>query len=206
MAQDNSKVNGIIEFLNATSGQGIAGSPTIDFLNKTATGQKKQSFVRNPLAEAAYKSGSDRIKTSAANYELANRINEGDTNLFGATLRILTGLGRGITNGAYDVMEEANKVFTNLNDGEVTAEDFTSTLGAVLTTPATFTKGAVRGIAGSAPGLEGAVQELSGRPVIENWYELFKSPEFAKSVQNIPALDIARSDKEIFGEGTWFTP
>ena len=206
MAQDNSKVNGIIEFLNATSGQSIAGSPTIDFLNKTTPGQKKQSFTRNPLAEAAYKSGSERVKTGAANYELANRINEGDTNLFGATLRILTGLGRGITNGAYDVMEEANKVFTNLNDGEVTGEDFMSTLGAVLTTPATFTRGAVRGIAGSAPGLEGAVQKLSGRPVIENWYELLKSPEFEKSVKNIPALDIARSDKEIFGEGTWFTP
>jgi hypothetical protein len=103
-------------------------------------------------------------------------------------------------------MEEANKVFTNLNDGEITGEDFTSTLGTILTTPSKFTGGVIRGIAGSAPGAEGAVQELTGRPVIENWYELLKSPEFAKSVENIPALDIARSDKEIFGEGTWFTP
>jgi len=52
MAQDNSKVNGIIEFLNATSGQGIAGSPTIDFLNKTTQGQKKQSFARNHISRS----------------------------------------------------------------------------------------------------------------------------------------------------------
>jgi hypothetical protein len=201
MAQDNSKVNGIIEFLNATSGQGIAGSPTIDFLNKATPGQKKQSFTRNPLAEAAYKSGSDRIRTSAANYELANRINEGDTNLFGATLRILTGLGRGITNGAYDVMESANNAVEAARKGDV--------LGAAINTAATpfsFVGGALRGVAGSAPGTEGAIQELTGRPVIENWYELLKSPEFAESAANIPALKPLSSDEEIFGEGTWFTP
>ncbi len=207
MAQDNSKVNEVINFLKSRqqSGAGIS-DPVVDFLNQNRANQGQPAFKRNPLAEAAYKSGVDRVKEGAANYEIANRIAEGDTNLFGATLRILTGLGRGITNGAYDVMEKANVMFDRLNDGEVTTEDFFSTAADIVATPFAFAGGALRGIAGSAPGTEGAIQKATGRPVIENWYELFKSPEFAKSVENIPALDIARSDKEVFGEGTWFTP
>jgi hypothetical protein len=206
MAQNNSDVNKFKRMLDQVSLP--TNDPVINFL-KQRQGQSDKPFFDPAMNQSFQKTVSGvqkRAADTSANYELTNRITEGDTNLFGATLRILTGLGRGITNGAYDVMEKANVMFDRLNDGDVTAEDFFATAGDIITTPFAFAGGAARGIAGSAPGAEGAVQDLTGRPVIENWYELFKSPEFAKSVENLPALDIARSDKEIFGEGTWFTP
>ena len=198
MAQDNSKVGDILQFLK-TSNPGVNTSdPTINFLRQ---GQTSTATKVNPKAAKDFNALRLKLDTNAANNELATRINEGDTNLFGATLRIITGLGRGIVNGAYDTMEQANNAWEAGSKG-----DFGGTFGSIIAAPFAFVGGAIRGVAGSAPGTEGPIQQLTGRPVIENWYELLKSPEFAQSAKNIPILKPLSSDQEIFGKGTWVTP
>ena len=216
MAQDNSEIGKVKRMLDSVSLP--ANDPVINFIRSRDTSTSSQKY--DPAAAARFREITagvqERAATAAANNELTNRISEGDTNLFGATIRMLTGLGRGILNGAYDVMEETNKTVARLRDGQITGEDFLDTAKTIATTPFTFTRGAVRGVAGSAPGLEGAVQKATGRPVLDGWYELLKSPEFEKSVQNIPQLDVLRSDEPIapdlpkgnllYGLGKFVTP
>jgi hypothetical protein len=183
MAQDNSKISDVLKRIQSQ--------------NSTSASKPSQPKSSGG-GYAAYLAAKNAPTNDAKN--LGQGIWDSSTNIFGATLRLLTGLGRGVTNAAYDIMGVANKTWDQVAaDNKFGIEDVPKILFGGVEGAFAGVGGLVRGIAGSAPGTEQAVEQLTGRPVIENWYELLKSNDFAQSAKNIPALKALSSDEQIPG-------
>ena len=201
MAQDNAKVANLINRIKSGASETPqpAYSKTVDLINKIRAGSGSTSATSPVAPPKSYldpgMSGSYLDKTG--NTLPGPTPLENGLNAIGYTFRVLTGLGRGITNAAYTTMEHANKAWDLGKDGFQPSDIGGYAKEAAQVVP-DFVWGAAKGLASSViPEFGDMIKPIDSRPVIEAGYELFQTPEFKKSAENIPALGALRDESKI---------
>lgn len=116
---------------------------------------------------------------------LASQIAQGGMNAIGYGFRVITGLGRGITNLAAGVLPHANAVWDSYRDG-FQLEDIPKTFEEGSKGFVAGVGGLLKGIAISGiPQLESVFEKADGRELYEFGSDLFKSKDFSKAMGNL---------------------
>jgi predicted chitinase len=123
-------------------------------------------------------------QTQEAN-DLVSAVAQGGMNLFGATLRLISGLGRGATNLAAGVLPHANTIWDTYKDG-FQQGDLEKTATEAISGIADGAWGAIKGIAVSGvPAAADAIQQIDGRPIYEWGSDFFRSADFNHAMKNL---------------------
>ena len=187
MADSNAK---IIDLINRTRGAGTATPAASDTSAFRATETYTPS---NLLTENATDPG----------IKLAQDVAQGGLNAIGYTFRVLTGLGRAVTNATYTNMEHSNnawKAFDEINKKGFTVDRYLKGLGAGLTAIPDTAWGGFKGLATSViPEFGDMVKPLDSRPIMEAGQDLFMSKEFKKTSDVFPALKPLSDNKTKLG-------
>lgn len=205
MAQDIAKVANLINRIKTGASEPInpAYSKTADLISRiragSNAGKPSSGGTKYPIPSKSYfdpgMPGSS-MDSSGKNLPAPTPLENG-LNAIGYTFRVVMGLGRGITNAAYTTMEHANKAWDLGKDGFQPSDIAGYASQAAQVVP-DFVWGAAKGLASSViPEFGDMIKPIDSRPVIEAGYELFQTPEFKKSAQNIPALAAATDETKI---------
>ena len=189
MAQDNAKVTNLINSIKNVAPTPVKpqNKQTVDLINRirglqpTRTITSPQQGVPNLLTTPE--------TDDAENF--AQQIATGTFTGIGYLLRVITGLGRGITNAAYTTMTHANDAWDQFGKGN--AQKGAEALRAI---PADFVWGGFKGLASSViPEFDKGIKPIDSRPIMEGGYDLVKSAEFKRSAKNLPFLKPLTEDK-----------
>lgn len=190
MAQDNAKVTNLINSIKNVSPTPVApkNKQTVDLINRIR-GLQPQTTVVSPQQQGV----PNLITTPATNdaENFAQQLANGTLTGIGYVLRVITGLGRGVTNAAYTTMTHANDAWEQFGKGNT--QKGAEALRAI---PADFVWGGFKGLATSViPEFDKGIKAIDSRPIMEMGYDLFKSPEFKESAKNLPFLKPLTEDK-----------
>lgn len=140
-------------------------------------------------------------KAGEAGMDLAKTVAEGGLTVFGQMLRALTGLGRGVTNGAAGVLPHINNIWDTYKDG-FQVEDIGKTVAEGFEGAKQSAWGVVKGIAVSGvPAAKELIETVDKRPIYETGTELFTSKDFNELMKNIQNVPFVKQDREVFGLG-----
>jgi hypothetical protein len=124
-------------------------------------------------------------KATQEGQDLSSKVVEGGTNAFGYTIRVISGLQRGVTNLAAGVLPHANNIWDTYKDG-FQFEDVGKTAKEAYNAATQGAWGAAKGIAVSGvPIAEELIKKFDDRPIYEWGADLFKSDEFSRAMNNL---------------------
>jgi hypothetical protein len=143
--------------------------------------------------------------------DLASQIAQGGMNAVGYAFRVITGLGRGVTNLAAGVLPHANAIWDTYKDG-FQPEDLAVQADQLAKAGTAGLGGLLAGIAVSGvPQIESTLEDAMGRQIHEFGSDLFKSKDFSKAMENLRGAGIPvgnlgtkKADEKVFNLPTPF--
>lgn len=167
----------------------VSGITSINIPPQAAMPKGGQDGQQRQYSVPTYNPETLRAQTEQGQ-DLASQIAQGGMNAVGYAFRLITGLGRGMTNLAGGVLPHANAIWDTYKDG-FQVEDIPKSLEE-------GGKGFVAGIGGllsgiavsGVPQIESAIEEATGREVYEFGSDLFKSKDFSKAMENLRAANV----------------
>lgn len=150
-------------------------------------------------------------KETKEGQDFASQVAQGGMNAIGYVFRVITGLGRGVTNLAGGVLPHANAIWDTYKDG-FQVEDIGKTVEEGSKGLVAGVGGLLKGVAISGiPQLEKVFEEGDGRELYEFGSDLFKSEDFSKAMQNLREagapvgnLGTEKANEKLFNIGTPF--